>query len=90
MAIFYHHSHPLPPPLSLPSLSPSTSALTLTVTLSLTIPPSPQVNAVGSLASRIDARDSDFRYLLMGMLEIDPDKRITPREALRCPFLADR
>jgi len=46
------------------------------------------VTAVRTLQERVDSRDSSFRYLLMGMFEIDPDKRITPREALRSPFLA--
>lgn len=46
------------------------------------------VTAVRSLLDRVDPRDSSFRNLLMDMFEIDPDKRITPNDALNSPFVS--
>ena len=46
------------------------------------------IGAVEAVCERVDARDSSFRNLLMAMFQVDPDKRITPHEALRSPFLS--
>ena len=45
------------------------------------------VSNVGALSERIDARDGSFLALLKRMLDLDPDTRVTPQEALRSAFV---
>eukprot|EP00293_Proteomonas_sulcata_P018369 CAMPEP_0184287950 /NCGR_PEP_ID=MMETSP1049-20130417/380_1 /TAXON_ID=77928 /ORGANISM="Proteomonas sulcata, Strain CCMP704" /LENGTH=541 /DNA_ID=CAMNT_0026594089 /DNA_START=904 /DNA_END=2529 /DNA_ORIENTATION=- len=45
------------------------------------------VSKVARLTDRIDAHHHDFGNLLSGMLQIDPERRLTPVEALESTFL---